>query len=99
MDATGTVLYVAPNDSDSPATNRTDPAQSGWVAYAYWYNTAPAAIRSFTTSWKVPANPPANHGQLLYLFNSIEPASYNAILQPVSVINLLWQVYSPDNAT
>jgi len=90
LDATGAVLHVAPNDqskirsnADSPTTKTTDPAQSGWVAYASWYNTAPAAINSFTTSWAVPPVPTANHGQLLYLFNSIEPAAYNAILQPV----------------
>jgi len=90
LDATGAVLHVAPNDqskirsnADSPTTNTTDPAESGWIAYAYWLNTGTAAINSFTTSWAVPPVPTANHGQLLYLFNSIEPASYDAILQPV----------------
>ncbi|KAJ6553693.1 hypothetical protein DFH09DRAFT_1318716 [Mycena vulgaris] len=59
------------------------PLATGWVAYASWLNTGSSPISSFTTTWKVPAVPAANHGQTVFLFNSIEPNSGNAILQPV----------------
>lgn len=45
--------------------------------------TGSSPISSFATTWKVPAAPTTNHQQTIFLFNSIEPASGNAILQPV----------------
>jgi len=90
LDATGTVIHVGTNDyakigssAATATTSAVEPEESGWVAYAYWYNEATAAIDSFTTSWEVPAVPAENHDQTIFLFNSIEPASGDAILQPV----------------
>ncbi|KAJ7611205.1 hypothetical protein FB45DRAFT_941268 [Roridomyces roridus] len=60
-----------------------EPLETGWVAYASWLNTGSSPISSFKTTWTVPAVPAANHGQTVFLFNSIEPNSGNAILQPV----------------
>lgn len=57
--------------------------QTGWVAYASWYNTLSSPISSFKTTWDVPEEPDTNHGQTIFLFNSIEPAAGDAILQPV----------------
>ena len=55
---------------------------NGWVSYASWYNFG-SPIAYFVTDWNVPP-PPSNYdGQTLFLFNSIEPASGRAILQPV----------------
>ncbi|KAF8313640.1 hypothetical protein DL93DRAFT_2097674 [Clavulina sp. PMI_390] len=89
VDATGTVLHVAKNDQSkvreqpTPVANAARAFQTGWIAYAYWTNTASSPISSFTTTWTVPAVPASNVGQTLFTFNSIEPASGNAILQPV----------------
>jgi hypothetical protein len=56
---------------------------NGWVTFASWYNPYTKPISYFGTDWNVPPNPPTNDGQTLFIFNSIEPASYDAILQPV----------------
>lgn len=57
---------------------------TGWVAYAGWYNPdSSSPVNYFPTTWRVPSNPGTDHGQVVFLFNSIEPASENAILQPV----------------
>jgi len=88
LDASGAVIHVAPNDNaqirpSSASTSAVDPFQTGWIAYAYWYNTGTSPISSFTTTWAVPAVPATDDGQTVFLFNSIEPASGDAILQPV----------------
>jgi len=82
IDAGGAVIHVAQNDHSKVRTNASEPIESGWIAYASWYNTGPP-ITSFTTVWDVPNVPATYTGQTLYLFNSIEPASFDAILQPV----------------
>ena len=80
VDANGKVVHVANNNG---AKARGIDAKSGWVAYAGWTNTGGSPISSFTTTWSVPATPATDNGQTVFLFNSIEPASFNAILQPV----------------
>ena len=56
---------------------------NGWITFASWYNTTGKPISYFGTDWTVPAIPGYYDGQTLFQFNSIEPASYDAILQPV----------------
>lgn len=56
---------------------------NGWVTFASWYNPYRRAVAYFSTDWNVPYPPSAYSGQTLFQFNSIEPASYTAILQPV----------------
>jgi hypothetical protein len=56
---------------------------NGWITYASWYNPTRTPVGYFSTDWNVPPIPSAYDGQTLFLFNSIEPASGNAILQPV----------------
>lgn len=88
-DASGTVVHVGHNDMSHVRHRGSHPEphpkreQSGWVAYADWYNTGKSPISNFVTSWPVPAAPKTYSGQTVFLFNSIEPASGNAILQPV----------------
>ncbi|KAJ7808131.1 hypothetical protein B0H14DRAFT_2871088, partial [Mycena olivaceomarginata] len=83
LDAKGNVVHVASKSSPvTPTTDAVAPEETGWVAYASWLNTG-AAIGSFQTTWTVPPNPTTNHGQTLFLFNSIEPATFDAIMQPV----------------
>ncbi|KAJ7493845.1 hypothetical protein FB451DRAFT_449591 [Mycena latifolia] len=81
--ANGTVVHKAIKGGPTPVKSAVSPEQTGWVAYASWLNTGSSPISSFTTTWKVPAVPAANHGQTVFLFNSIEPNSGTAILQPV----------------
>ncbi|KAJ6517856.1 hypothetical protein DFH09DRAFT_1098648 [Mycena vulgaris] len=81
IDTIGEVIAVT---SPAPKTKGPAPAlEQGWVSYASWFNTEAAPISSFTTTWTVPPVPAAQHGQTLFLFNSIEPATGDAILQPV----------------
>lgn len=87
IDANGKVLHVAPNTHQkvraSPAGSATAPLETGWIAYASWSNPGPSPINHFTTTWNVPSAPADYVGQTVYLFNSIEPGSGDAILQPV----------------
>ncbi|KAJ7458624.1 hypothetical protein FB451DRAFT_1508081 [Mycena latifolia] len=81
LSATGHVVQQI-----TPAAQTTPPVPaeaSGWVSYASWLNSDTSPIASFTTTWTVPPVPVAQHGQTIFLFNSIEPASGDAILQPV----------------
>lgn len=87
IDAAGKVVHSAKHGGSSfRATNTSSavPAEaSGWVTYASWYNTNKSPISSFTTTWTVPPAPVSYNSQTVFLFNSIEPASGNAIIQPV----------------
>ncbi|KAF8169216.1 hypothetical protein K438DRAFT_1774458 [Mycena galopus ATCC 62051] len=85
LDASGSIHEVVALDPHATAkstTGGTLPEETGWVAYANYYNND-APIGSFGTTWNVPSTPPANTGQTLFLFNSIEPASFDGIMQPV----------------
>ncbi|KAF8319997.1 hypothetical protein DL93DRAFT_2153037 [Clavulina sp. PMI_390] len=81
LDADGNVLHTSTDNSAAPISKR---FETGWTAYTGWSNSdANSPINSFTTSWTVPPAPQTNNGQTIFLFNSIEPAQGNAILQPV----------------
>lgn len=89
VDAAGKVLHVAQFDSTkkvranaTSTRSAVEPYTTGWVAYASWYNSG-SPINAFTTTWAVPPVPAVWSGQTLFLFNSIEPASFDSILQPV----------------
>ncbi|KAJ6563336.1 hypothetical protein DFH09DRAFT_1082392 [Mycena vulgaris] len=86
LNASGAVHKVVTFDSAAeaaaPSTDGVLPEETGWVAFASYFNND-APIGSFQTTWNVPNAPPANTGQTLFLFNSIEPASSDAIMQPV----------------
>jgi hypothetical protein len=70
-------------DFEKPAAAAVKPLpDNGWQTYASWLNTG-ATVTSFTTTWKVPPAPSHYDGQTLFQFNSIEPASFDSILQPV----------------
>ncbi|KAJ7450094.1 hypothetical protein B0H11DRAFT_326374 [Mycena galericulata] len=82
FDPNGTVVNVV---TPSPATKTSaavTPEETGWVTYANWLNTG-TPIGSFGTTWTVPPVPATWHGQTLFLFNSIEPSTFDAIMQPV----------------
>lgn len=87
IDANGKVIHVAQNDHSpvraTPIESSKRAEQTGWISYADWTNLGSSPISSFTTTWTVPAAPKTNNDQTIFLFNSIEPASGDAILQPV----------------
>jgi hypothetical protein len=58
------------------------PDQANWISAA-WLDMSGASVKSFSTSWKVPAVPATQASQLLYLFNGMEPANASTIVQPV----------------
>ncbi|KAJ6565882.1 hypothetical protein DFH09DRAFT_1314664 [Mycena vulgaris] len=78
--ANGSVVHIA---SPTPAASPPALAKTGWITFASWFNTAGPSIGSFVASWTVPPAPTTWNNQLIYLFNSIEPAAGNAIMQPV----------------
>jgi hypothetical protein len=59
------------------------PDAANWITSAGWSNNTGAPISSFVTTWSVPPEPETKASQLLYLFNGIEPADGQLILQPV----------------
>ncbi|KAJ7167016.1 hypothetical protein C8R46DRAFT_268772 [Mycena filopes] len=85
--ANGSVVHVAPvgaaTKPKSQLLSLTSRFVSGWVAFAFWHNTAGSPISSFATMWEVPPVPATNNGQTVFLFNGIEPSAEDAILQPV----------------
>ena len=56
---------------------------NGWITDANWLNTTRSPVSSFETTWTIPPAPTSYNGQTLFQFNSIEPNSGTAILQPV----------------
>ncbi|KAJ7062925.1 hypothetical protein C8F01DRAFT_108312 [Mycena amicta] len=87
LDASGSIIKVvtlnkALDPAPTPTTDAAVPEETGWVAYASYFNND-VPIGSFFTTWTVPPTPAANHGQTLFLFNSIEPGSFDGIMQPV----------------
>ncbi|KAJ3107087.1 hypothetical protein HK100_003645, partial [Physocladia obscura] len=91
VSSNGTILHSAPiaqgatikSGASSASSSSIVPFESGWIADANWYNNLGSPINSFSTSWFVPPVPATISGQTLFIFNSIEPAAGNAILQPV----------------
>jgi hypothetical protein len=62
------------------------PAASGWIAYAYWSNSATTnPITYFTTNWVVPSAPTNQGNQTLFLFNGMQDGTTSSsyIIQPV----------------
>lgn len=87
--ANGTVVHiVTPTRGATKTTSAVIPEETGWVAYASWFNTD-FPIGSFGTTWTVPPVPQSQHGQTIFLFNSIEPATFDAIMQPVLQVRIL----------
>jgi hypothetical protein len=77
---TGTLLgeYAKPPESlPLPALG------SGWITFTLWPNRSGSPISRFVTQWIVPPPPGTESGQTIFLFNSVEDASRDDIVQPV----------------
>jgi len=59
------------------------PITDQWIIYSGWMNNSGTPINSFATKWAVPNPPASQDNQLIYLFNGLENAASNVILQPV----------------
>ncbi len=59
------------------------PITDQWIIYSGWNNNSGTPISSFATDWLVPNPPVSQDDQLLYLFNGLENAANDVILQPV----------------
>jgi len=79
----GTILHTAPPVKTAQRSVSPRAFSSGYVAYSYWHNNNTSPISSFTTSWAVPAAPATKNGQILYIFNALEPGSFDGIFQAV----------------
>jgi hypothetical protein len=80
--ADGAVVHVATAPPKKLKSTVSPRLEEGWITFAYWLNEG-SPISSFTTTWDVPPVPETDNGQTVFLFNSIEPDSGDAILQPV----------------
>ncbi|KAJ6565883.1 hypothetical protein DFH09DRAFT_1314665 [Mycena vulgaris] len=70
FDANDTLVHVAaPVRTASKTSAALVPEETGWVTFASW-----------TERREVPST---DNGQTIFLFNSIEPASFDGIMQPV----------------
>lgn len=56
---------------------------SGWVTYASWLNSTGSYIAELTTQWTVPPPPSVSGSQTVFLFNGLQDAAQNDLLQPV----------------
>lgn len=83
IDKGGEVIHVAMNDSASAKPSDIRPFPTGWTSYADWSNTGPPLIAHFQSTWIVPPAPATDHGQTVFLFNSLIPAIGTSILHPV----------------
>jgi len=57
--------------------------QGGWISWTDWRDTTQNQVSSFAASWRVPPAPDVAGGQLIYLFNGLQDANGQHIIQPV----------------
>lgn len=75
--------------SDAPGP----PDHANWIAYAGWLNTTGNPVSQFVSTWTVPPAPDDQASQLLYLFNGMQTADGQIIVQPV----LQWGDHGADD--
>lgn len=81
-------LYIEEVSSGALTLIKTDEAVllprfgAGWIVNVGWTNNAGSPITLFEAEWSVPAPPPSNNGQTVFLFNGIQDTA-PSILQPV----------------
>lgn len=68
--------------------NTIAPSGNGWITWAE-YGVTNGPISTFSTNWIVPTAPPSNDGQIIYIWNGLEPYRVednnpaNLVIQPV----------------
>ena len=91
--ATGNVVKDLGETGTAPPEDETGPprpagavpalADTGWIENSQWHNTGKNPIVYFSTTWVVPPAPATSNGQVIFLFNGMQPDSAAHILQPV----------------
>lgn len=89
LDRAGKVLHIASNDnSKSRRASTTTPTISEWVAKAEWEHPSTSLMNQSAVSWTVPPAPTTDHGQTIFLFSAVQPATRDSIVAPT----LQWEV-------
>jgi hypothetical protein len=74
----GAATRLRPKASPGP------PDSANWITCGSWTDASSQnAVTSLVSNWVVPPEPTNKASQLLYLFNGLEPANGQLILQPV----------------
>ena len=62
--------------------------EDNWITAGWWQNKTGSPVTYYRSQWKVPDPPSSDRGQLIFLFNGMEPSpdGERTILQPV----LMW---------
>ncbi|KAJ7249028.1 hypothetical protein C8J57DRAFT_1522090 [Mycena rebaudengoi] len=74
LDANKSILRVISNVT-SEATIQSRALRSGLITSASWINTLPTPISFFQSTWTVPNFPSTDHGQTIFVLNSMEPSA------------------------
>ena len=67
----------------APAEHAEQAPAGGWISWADWQTVSATPVASFSAAWTVPPPPTTAGGQLIYLFNGLQDAAGQHILQPV----------------
>jgi|SRR6185312_5167260 len=60
-----------------------NPAWADWALWQDSNNQGQETINTFSTNWIVPSAPSINDGQTIFIYNALQDATENDILQPV----------------
>jgi hypothetical protein len=74
-------IWTRPVPPGTPSSPRLEPSTGGWVEGAQ-ANFSSDNLDWIYSEWTVPENP-IDDNALIYLFNALEPATQDAIIQPV----------------
>ena len=74
---------VASQMATLESTLEAQAVSGGWQSWADWRNTDQTPVSTFAAAWRVPPAPTVANGQLIYLFNALQDAQGQHILQPV----------------
>jgi hypothetical protein len=74
-------IWTRPVPPGTPSSPRLEPSTGGWIEGAQ-ANFSSDNLDWIYSEWVVPENP-VDDGATIYLFNALEPASQDAIIQPV----------------
>ena len=82
---------VEPQAASTSESAPLDDTLDNWITAGWWLNKTGTPVSHYRAQWKVPDPPSCQRGQLIFLFNGMEPDPHKArtILQPV----LTWGLY------
>ncbi|KAJ6563906.1 hypothetical protein B0H19DRAFT_1258434 [Mycena capillaripes] len=86
----GSVVHVVPRASKCWTKLLVACFQDGYTAFANWVNTVSTPVSSLRTTWTVPSEPETFHGQTVFLWPGMQPATTATVLQPV--LQSLWSI-------